>query len=181
MKFDVDQMLVNLLEARKTVQHSLDELDQRIEEIRHFKRFAVRPIEVAVYKSESAVETSSFVPTESETRQFNTDYGGVDCIAHCASMVEALYAWADAHDGEVFLPDLVAPIRAVGLTKAKDDHGLMSTLEGYCVRSRAEDWSKIGTRHYKRIYHDLSADPTPEDEETEFPTSDGPVESAEIC
>ena len=177
MKFDVDQLLANLIDARKAVKSSLDELDQRIEETRQFKRFAVRPIEVTVYKSDSVVETNRFIPTQTEVQQFNTDYGELDCIAHCPSMIEALYAWAEAHDDEAHLPDLVAPLRAANLTKANNDHGLMSTLEGYCVRSHAEDWEKISTRRYKRIHHDQSADPEVGDEKAQTPATDNELHS----
>ena len=37
MKFDIDQILANLIDARKAVKGSLDELDRRIEETRQFK------------------------------------------------------------------------------------------------------------------------------------------------
>ena len=67
MKFDVDQLLANLIDARKVVKSSLDELDQRIEETRQFKRFAVRPIEVTVYKSDSVVETNRFIPNSNRS------------------------------------------------------------------------------------------------------------------
>ena len=176
MKFDIDQLLANLVDARKAVKSSLDELDQRIEETRQFKRFAARPIEVTTYKSDSVVETNRFIPTQTEVRQFNTDYGEIDCIAHCPTMIEALYAWADAHDDEAYIPDLVAPLRAANLTQANTDHGLMSTLEGYCVRSHAEDWEKIGTRRYKRIRHDQPADEDTQDGEAQPLASDDPLE-----
>ena len=172
MKFDIDQLLANLIDARKAVKGSLDELDRRIEETRQFKRFAARPIEVTTYKSDSVVETNRFIPTQTGVQQFNTDYGELDCIAHCTSMIEALYAWADDHDDEVFLPDLVAPLRAANLTKAKKDHGLLSTLEGYCVRAHPEHWEKIGTRHYRRIRHELPEVPEPGEAEVQPVTAD---------
>ncbi len=72
----------------------------------------------------------------------------MDSILHCATAVEAMTAWAHAHGGEVYLPELAKAIVAIRLGAATDPKNVVSARHTY-ARQHPELWEKIGPNRFR--------------------------------
>lgn len=76
--------------------------------------------------------------------------GQASPIEGCATMMEACHRLADMNGGLLRLTPAAREIRQVGLSKARTNASVSSTLHGY-LRKQPDEWQHVGPGVWRRI------------------------------
>ncbi|CAI8012385.1 hypothetical protein GBAR_LOCUS7938 [Geodia barretti] len=152
MTLDIDEQLANFRDARALVVESLDDIDTKIAALLNAKKLLSANVKVAVTQFNGQENPSKFIPTQAHIINVKQPDVDISSIRGCASIPEAMFAWADAHGGELLGKELASAIRIAGISKAKNDNSAAATIQNFAVKAYAKHWEKTGSNHFRRLY-----------------------------
>lgn len=161
MTLTIDEQLANFREARVIVVESLADIDAKITALTNAKKLLSSEVKVAVTQFNGQQSPSEFIPTQAHIINVKQPDVDISSIIGSATIPEAMFAWADSHDGELKGKELASAIRISGLSKAKNDNSAAATIHNFAVKAYAKHWEKIGTNHFRRLYQPDEATSSP--------------------
>ena len=162
MPATIDEQIANLREVRVLVAQSLTELDEHLDALAKAKKLLNLNIQVALPQYDGQEHPSRFVPPQAKIITISQPDVDTSCITHCTSIPEAMFAWADANNGELDGKALATAIRIVGISKAKNVASAAATIHNFAVKAYAKHWEKVGPNHFRRMYPGNEEAPEPE-------------------
>ena len=138
MTLDIDEQLANFRDARALVVESLDDIDTKIAALLNAKKLLSANVKVAVTQFNGQENPSKFIPTQAHIINVKQPDVDISSIRGCASIPEAMFAWADAHGGELLGKELASAIRIAGISKAKNDNNVAANIKPQVVEMFSE-------------------------------------------
>ena len=152
MSVTINEQIANYREARALMIQSVADVDARIEALLSAEKLLQQDVTLALPKFGGQEHPSRFIPTQAEVKIISQPAVDTSSISACMNIPEAMFAWADAHDGEVRGKELARALRILGLSKAKNVASAAATIHNFAVKAYSEHWEKVGPNHFRRMY-----------------------------
>ena len=162
MASTIDEQIANYRQLRAIQVESLAETDAILEALVKAKKILDQEVTVALTAYDGRQNLSEWLQTQGVVQRIRQTDLDISPVVGTATIPEAMFAWADAHDGKLDGKELAPVLRKSGHSAAKSDQSVMATITNFATRSYAEHWTKVGPNRFERKFPEPESAPGPE-------------------